>query len=46
MALPVRAAQYWDTDESGWRLLPGDYAVDAAHSLADVRLTASLTVDA
>jgi hypothetical protein len=28
----------------GWRLLPGGYVVDAAHSLADVRLSAPLTV--
>ncbi|MBY8877773.1 beta-glucosidase family protein [Actinacidiphila acidipaludis] len=45
MALPVRAAQCWDPERSGWRLLPGGYAVDAAHSLADVRLSASLTVE-
>ncbi|MCL2552299.1 MAG: glycoside hydrolase family 3 C-terminal domain-containing protein, partial [Actinomycetia bacterium] len=51
LALPVRAAQYWaeasgttGSEAAGWRLLPGGYAVDAAHSLTDVRLTAPLTV--
>ncbi|MFI1091048.1 glycoside hydrolase family 3 C-terminal domain-containing protein [Streptomyces sp. NPDC020917] len=51
LAIPVRAAQYWEAasgtagpEAAGWRLLPGGYAVDAAHCLTDVRLTAPLTV--
>ncbi|MDQ7902942.1 glycoside hydrolase family 3 C-terminal domain-containing protein [Phytohabitans sp. ZYX-F-186] len=39
--LPERAFQVWD---GGWRKVPGSYLVEAAHSVADRRLTAELTV--
>ena len=39
--LPERTFQIWD---SGWRTITGSYAIEAAHSLADVRLTATITV--
>ncbi|GAA2851974.1 hypothetical protein GCM10010517_09630 [Streptosporangium fragile] len=40
--LPERAFQRW-TDE-GWRTVPGEYAVEAGRSLADRRLSATVTV--
>ncbi|MBB4749049.1 beta-glucosidase [Actinoplanes lobatus] len=40
--LPERAFQVWD---GGWRTVPGDYTVTAAHALDDPRLTAGITVD-
>jgi len=39
--LPARAFQLWD---DGWRTVPGRYAVQAAHSSADRRLTATVMV--
>lgn len=39
--LPERAAQTWD---EGWQTIPGDYLIEAAHSLADRRLSAPLSV--
>jgi beta-glucosidase len=42
IGLPERTWQIWTPD--GWRTVPGDYAVAAAHSLADVRLTSVITV--
>ena len=39
--LPERAFQVWD---GGWRTVPGDYTVIAAHALDDPRLTAELAV--
>ncbi|WP_335932210.1 beta-glucosidase family protein [Streptomyces sp. PTD5-9] len=46
--IPVerRAYEIWDEEAYAWRLVPGDYEVQAAHSLADVRLTATVTVPA
>jgi beta-glucosidase len=41
VALPERAFQIWD---NGWQTVAGDYLIEAAHSLADVRLAAALTV--
>jgi beta-glucosidase len=41
IALPERTWQIW-TD--GWTTMTGDYTVEAAHSLADVRLSASVTI--
>ncbi|MET9951680.1 glycoside hydrolase family 3 C-terminal domain-containing protein [Streptomyces sp. NPDC006339] len=40
--LPRRAFEIWDEDAGDWTLVPGDYEVLAAHSLADARLTAAL----
>ncbi len=42
IALPRRAAETWTP--SGRRLVPGSYTVEAAHSVADIRLTARLEV--
>jgi beta-glucosidase len=39
--LPERAAQVWD---GGWRTVPGSYAVEAAHSVADRRVTTTIEV--
>jgi beta-glucosidase len=39
--LPDRTFQIW---ERGWQTKPGDYTVEAAHSVADRRLTTSLTI--
>jgi beta-glucosidase len=41
ITLPERAFQIWN---GGWQTVSGDYVIQAAHSLADVRLTAKLTV--
>jgi len=40
--LPERAFQVWD---GGWRTVPGQYTIEAAHSLGDVRASALLTID-
>ncbi|MFF5502048.1 glycoside hydrolase family 3 protein [Streptomyces roseolus] len=42
IALPRRAFEIWDEDENAWTLVPGRYELHAAHSLTDVRLTATL----
>ncbi|MFJ7069543.1 beta-glucosidase [Streptomyces sp. NPDC101115] len=42
--LPRRAFEIWDEERNGWTLVPGAYEVLAAHSLADVRLTAALRI--
>jgi beta-glucosidase len=39
--LPERTWQVW---EGGWKTVTGEYRIEAAHSLADVRLDASITV--
>jgi beta-glucosidase len=39
--LPERAFQLWD---GSWRTVTGDYVVEAAHSIADIRLSAALAV--
>jgi beta-glucosidase len=39
--LPRRTFQIWD---NGWRLIPGEYSVSAAHALDDPRLSAALTI--
>jgi beta-glucosidase len=39
--LPARAFQVWD---SGWRTVGGQYLVQAAHSIADRRLSAAITI--
>jgi beta-glucosidase len=39
--LPERAVQVWD---GGWRTVPGSYAVEAAHSVADRRVTTTIEV--
>jgi beta-glucosidase len=38
VTLPRRAAEVWSG--AGWTAVPGRYTVEAAHSVADVRLTA------
>jgi beta-glucosidase len=43
IALPERTWQVWD---GGWKTVGGDYVIEAAHSLADVRCSASITVGA
>ncbi len=39
--LPQRAFEIWD---GGWRTPPGDYTIEAAHSVADRRLTEVVAV--
>jgi beta-glucosidase len=39
--LPARAFQIWD---GGWVTVPGGYAIEAGHSVADIRLGASVEV--
>lgn len=39
--LPDRTFQVW---EGGWQTVPGTYTVEAAHSVTDRRLAASLTI--
>jgi beta-glucosidase len=39
--LPERAFQIWD---GGWTTVAGEYVIEAAHSLADIRGSATLTV--
>jgi beta-glucosidase len=41
VTLPERAVQVWD---GGWRTVPGTYAVEAAHSIADRRVTTTIDV--
>ncbi|GAA4462914.1 glycoside hydrolase family 3 C-terminal domain-containing protein [Phytohabitans houttuyneae] len=41
VSLPARAFQVWD---GGWREVPGDYLIEAAHSVADRRLHTTLTI--
>jgi beta-glucosidase len=38
--LPERTWQVWD---AGWTTIPGEYVLEAAHSLADVRLATVIT---
>jgi beta-glucosidase len=40
--LPERAFQIWD---GGWRTVRGQYTIEVAHSLGDIRGAATLTVD-
>jgi beta-glucosidase len=39
--LPARTWQIWD---GGWRTVAGEYTVEAAHSLDDVRLTTTIAI--
>jgi beta-glucosidase len=39
--LPERVFQIWD---GGWTTVPGEYVIDVAHSLADIRAAATVTV--
>jgi beta-glucosidase len=39
--MPERAFQVWD---GGWTTLPGEYVIEVAHSLDDIRGTATLVV--
>ncbi|MFI9624586.1 glycoside hydrolase family 3 protein [Streptomyces sp. NPDC052042] len=41
-----RAYEIWDEEAHGWEFVPGRYEVQAAHSPADVRLTAAVDIDA
>ncbi len=41
VALPARTWQVWD---GGWATVAGEYTIEAAHSLDDVRLTAPITI--
>ncbi|GGW89169.1 beta-glucosidase family protein [Streptomyces noursei] len=41
--LPARAFEVWSEPDGGWRRIPGPYTVEAAHSSADIRLTARIT---
>jgi beta-glucosidase len=43
IALPERTWQVWD---GGWKTIGGDYVIEAAHSLADVRCAATVTIGA
>ncbi|POX36826.1 glycosyl hydrolase, partial [Streptomyces sp. Ru73] len=38
VALDRRAAQIWDEDTYGWRLVPGTYTAETGRSLDDIRL--------
>ncbi|GAA3371077.1 glycoside hydrolase family 3 C-terminal domain-containing protein [Streptomyces sannanensis] len=40
--LPRRAFETWDESANAWKRIPGTYEVQAAHSLADRRLGATL----
>jgi beta-glucosidase len=40
--LPERAFQIWD---GGWRTVSGEYTIEVAHSLGDIRGAATLTLD-
>ncbi|MGW1378959.1 glycoside hydrolase family 3 protein [Streptomyces sp. NPDC002446] len=42
--LPDRAFAVWEEEDGGWRRVKGVYTVEAAHSVADRRLTAQVTV--
>ena len=42
VGLPERAAACW---HDGWQLVAGGYNVEAAHSLIDQRLTATVQID-
>ncbi|MBL1100052.1 glycoside hydrolase family 3 protein [Streptomyces coffeae] len=42
--LPRRAAEVWDEARGGWRLITGTYTAEAAHSVADRRLSAPVPV--
>lgn len=42
--LPRRAFEIWDEEKTDWAFVPGTYEVRAAHSLTDVRRTATLEV--
>ncbi|MFG2222061.1 beta-glucosidase [Streptomyces sp. NPDC048644] len=44
IALPRRMFEIWDETAGARRLIAGDYTVEAAHSVADRRLTAEITV--
>ncbi|MFF2813538.1 glycoside hydrolase family 3 C-terminal domain-containing protein, partial [Streptomyces sp. NPDC058000] len=41
--LPGRAFEVWSEPDGGWCRIPGTYTVEAAHSSADIRLTAQIT---
>jgi beta-glucosidase len=41
IGLPGRAFQIWD---GCWTTIPGEYTIEAAHSLADVRLAATMAI--
>jgi beta-glucosidase len=41
--LPERTWQIWN---GGWKTVRGEYSVEAAHSLADVRRSTTVTIDA
>ncbi len=40
--VPRRAARIWDEAADGWRVVPGPLTLEAAHSFADVRLSAGV----
>ncbi|MGW7516166.1 glycoside hydrolase family 3 protein [Streptomyces sp. NPDC054796] len=42
--LPRRAAEVWDEAAGDWRLVPGPYRAEAAHSVEDVRLRTAVEV--
>jgi beta-glucosidase len=46
IGLPERTFQIWadGAAEGGWQTVPGEYVIEAAHSRADVRLTATTQV--
>ncbi|MFF2009091.1 glycoside hydrolase family 3 protein [Streptomyces sp. NPDC058195] len=46
IALDPRGYEIWDEDAYGWVRVPGGYEVQAARSLADVRLTAAVETGA
>ncbi len=44
MTLDARALSYWDAASHGWKIAPGTYAVWAASSSRDLRLTQTFDV--
>ena len=46
ITLPERTFQVFDETASAWVTIPGDYLIEAAHSLADRRVSARLHVTA
>lgn len=45
IALERRAYEIWDEEAYDWAVVPGGYEVQAARSLGDVRLTATVDIE-
>ncbi len=42
--LDARSLSYWDSDSHGWKVAPGTYALYAAASSRDIRLSGSFII--